>query len=171
MNMQESSAAMAAFEELTEMGALTNRFYRVVGPLDEDPSQSIEIEMLRVKDAELKACLPRPVWNVTSSTMRVGSNGKINKNRLDAAHVEEMELEGSFWTKKDAYRAAKRALEREVREYEGGKSVVLMGEQGIKGGTLGAQTPIGVARVPGVGGKLIEKVVVITTYDTGEIVA
>ena len=113
---------MKTFEEAAEMGIRTNQFHYITAPLNSNPEKKITIELLRLKNAEMMARLPGPVYNVIASKPSL-REGNLWVTVKGAAALEEMDVEGCFPTTDAAETFASQLLGEKLSEYPNGRVV------------------------------------------------
>lgn len=115
-NLRESQAGMSIFNELIETGKV-DCVEHIIGPFDDNSEKSVMIELIRFYDAEMKASLPCPVWQVCVCELTV-PNRQTGFRR--SVMMEDMELEKFFLTAEEAEACARSVLNSRLGEYDGG---------------------------------------------------
>lgn len=152
--LNETQTGMQVFEEATKGATLINQFRRLVAPLDSDPSKTIIIEMISVKNAELMARLPCPVYNVLCcKPFRRGDGQGVRDTGIQrSVELESMDILGSFAAEGAAVTFAREILGENVKEVPSGRKFVrpnnIAGSQGsfygvVHTGTLSVQRDSG----------------------------
>lgn len=119
LRLAESSEATEVFNAITENGRLLNQFCHARGPIDEIPEYFIEVELLRVNDAQLKRRLPCPVYKVISSEPFLDSGGQPSQSPRPGGGmcVKDMQLIGSYVSAAAAKARANELLDARMSDY------------------------------------------------------
>ena len=116
LRLCESTSGIEAFEETTETAHLLNQVEYIIALLDSDPSTTIIVELLRMKNAEMMARLPCPVYNVICAKLYLGEAGQSRAGMEGCMAVEEMEIMGCFASLESARVFARQVLEEKAGE-------------------------------------------------------
>lgn len=119
LRLAESSEATEVFNAVTESGRLLNQFCHARGPIDEIPGHFVEVELLRVNDAQLKRVLPCPVYRVISSEPFLDAAGQPSQSSRPGGGmcVEDMQLIGSYVSAATAKARANEVLDARMSDH------------------------------------------------------
>ena len=122
-----TSAGMDAFGIDTEGAQLLYKFSSLTAPLDSDPSKTIMIELIRMKNAAMVARLPLgPTWNVfVAQHFQPGTWAEVEaRAAANEAPLEKNGVLGCFATFEEARDCTVRFLQSKEREFEGGRAIL-----------------------------------------------
>lgn len=160
--LAESSEATELFNAATENGRLLNQFCHATGPIDEIPEHSVQVEMLRVRDAALRRSLPGPVYKVISAEPFLDPAGHFSQSPRPGGGmcVEDMQIVGSFVSAAAARARANEVLDERLAHYPAAfpKHVAAVEEGGDAMGVIVAFSGGSAPTVP---------FVVMVSYDSG----
>lgn len=125
IRLQESPKGMEKFMAETEMCLLINQIRSVTGPLASDPSKSITIDIIHMKNPEMAARLPGPAFNVIGHTpLSKGPNWDPLNFDYASTHIpRQIDVLGCRATRKAAKKLARQILKERAEQYTDGEVV------------------------------------------------